>query len=337
MKRKLFIFLCAAYITFAMSSFTAYADNPASTAETQTVATSYERNNDDGFAETFAEADAKGISYGKPLTEKSRIELYNEGFQFYDGINYLMPKTRATITGVLGYVNGSGSYNVRNTSGGTGTILGTVKQKDIVKVNSISGDFANVTFVKADGTELTGYMLNYAIYTPAYNWVSPTGTVGTVTQHYGDYDTNSSGHTGVDIGGVSTTTSVKAVNNGTATFKIATINVNNEMLYAEYGRYVFLDTTAGSASKRVVYGHLSSLSGYSTPNYNSEGYPALSHETLNYQILDTKNVSKGAVLGKTGASGTATGNHLHLEVRQGVSVTREDPFLYVVFPQITCA
>ena len=102
----------------------------------------------------------------------------------------------------------------------------------------------------------------------------------------------------------------------------------------EYGRYVFLDTTAGSSDKRVVYAHLSSFNDYTTPDLPSEGYPGFSDEKK-YEIVGTKTVSQGDILGKTGASGQATGNHLHFEVRIGTTISREDPFCYIVFPKIT--
>lgn len=103
-----------------------------------------------------------------------------------------------------------------------------------------------------------------------------------------------------------------------------------------HGRYVFLDTTAGNSSKRVVYAHLSSFEDFSTNNYSSEGFPGFGM-TPTYTVIGTKDVDKNAVLGKTGTSGQSTGNHLHFEVRKNATLTREDPFLYVVFPKITRA
>ncbi len=290
---------------------------------------------DDGYAEYFSDKGAQGVSHGKALTEKTREELYQEGYLFYDGSHRIFSISRAaTVSNVLGFVSAAGTYNVRANSGGTGTVIGTVKQKDIIKVNSINGNYANITFLDSNNSSQKGYVLSSALYTPAYGWVSPTGLTGKITQYYGDTATNPSGHTGVDIGSVGTTTSLKAVNDGTATFKVATSVVNETTYYVEYGRYVFLDTTAASSNKRVVYAHLSSFNGYETNDYPSEGYPGFSAEKK-YTVVGTKKVSQGENLGKTGSSGQATGNHLHFEVRTGTSTSREDPFLYIVFPKIT--
>ena len=124
--------------------------------------------NDDGYAESFGDEGAKGVPHGKALTEKTREELYKENYLFYDGIRRTFSVSRAaTTTNVLGFVSGAGTYNVRTSSGGTGTIIGTVKQKDIVKVNSISGSYANVTFLDSNNSSQRGYMLSSALYTPA--------------------------------------------------------------------------------------------------------------------------------------------------------------------------
>lgn len=89
----------------------------------------------------------------------------------------------------------------------------------------------------------------------------------------------------------------------------------------------------------ILYGHLSQLNGCQTNNYPSEGFPGFGVR-CDVNDIKTKSVLMGEELGKTGTSGQSSGCHLHFEVRDSSStnaLVREDPFLYVVFPKITCS
>lgn len=306
---------------------------------TNSSAVSSESTICDEYAENFAECDEKGIPYNKPLTDMTYNELVENNYSFYDFTNEEIQLVRTPMIGRLGYIYSSGVFTARTAANGISTIVGSVKKKDIVRVNSLSGNYANITFIDSNNTQKTGYILSYPIYTPNYNWVSPTGTTGNVSQFYGDTKSNPSGHSGVDIVDVGTTTSVVAVNDGTAIYKTQTCNHNGTTYYVQYGRYVFLDTTAGSENKRTVYGHLSQLNGCQTDNYPSEGFPGFG-TGFTVNEIKTKSVLAGEELGKTGTSGQSSGCHLHFEVRDSSStnaLVREDPFLYVVFPKITCS
>lgn len=290
----------------------------------------------DDSAMNFAEAQSKGIPYDKPLDQKSRSELLRDGAQFFGGTIELPPSSsRATTSGVLGYITASGSTTVYSGQG-TGTNLGFVTFREIVYINSISGNYAYIQFKNASGVITNGYIANSSVYSPAYGWSTPL-TSGKITQYYGEKITNSSGHTGTDVGGHNGgAPAVYATYAGTASFNETTKTLANGTKYfANYGKHIRLTT----GNYDVNYAHLSSFGqSVSSNSYSSEGYPVPSNLTgvqASTNVIATKSVSKGATIGYVGTTGQSDGIHLHFEVRD--NGTLKDPFTYVVFPNVSWA
>jgi len=291
------------------------------------IAVDHEANEEIEAAFTFQQAIEQGRVPEKSLFDHSYSELIRKGNLFYGG-TVAMPKTRA-ISGVLG--TALSSVNVYSLTGNQGSIIGTLSPKDRVYVYSVSDGYAQIQF-SANGTLKTGYVRSVYIYTPAYGWSKPISS-GSISQYYGESYTSTS-HTGTDVS-ASSGTIIRAVNDGTASYKI-TYKVEsgtNTSYYADYGKFVSQTTTAGSATKTVIYAHMSSFPSLSTPNYPSTGWPDNISETKYTETLLTKSVTNGQLLGYVGTTGMSTGNHLHFEIRNSSGST-EDPFNYVVFPNV---
>lgn len=292
----------------------------------------------DDSALTLAEARQKGIPYDKPIDQKTREEMIQEGLLFYGGTVPLNPNgvgIQATTSGVLGYITATGNTYVYLNKD-IGTQVGYVSYHEIVYVYSISGNYAYIQFKNASGILTRGYITNTAVYTPAYGWATPI-TTGRITQYFGDTATDSDGHSGTDVGGHSGThPAVYAVSNGTAKFKETVKHCRDgSTIFANYGNHVRLSF----GDKEVIYAHLNSFGhSVSSHNYESEGYPQIEKaigvkaETI---PIATKEITKGSVVGYVGTTGLSSGIHLHFEVR--VNGTIKDPFTYVVFPNVSWA
>lgn len=292
----------------------------------------------DDSALTFYESRQKGIPYDKPLHQKSKEELIQEGILFYGGTVQLNPGSdmmRATTSSVLGYITAPGKTYVYSGKG-TGTQLGYVTFREIVFISSISGNYAYIQFKNASGNLTYGYIDNNAVYSPAYGWATPIVS-GRIIQYFNETATDDEGHTGIDVGGHNGNhPAVYATYSGTASFR-ETIRTypNGTKIFADYGNHVRLS----SGSYEVIYAHLDSFGqNVSSHSYDSEGYPVsstIANLPKNTFEITSKNVSKSVVLGYVGTTGKSTGIHLHFEVR--VNGVQKDPFTYVVFPNVSWA
>ena len=291
---------------------------------------------------SFAEAKEKGILYDKPLKEKSRNELINEGALFYGGtVPWSM--SRATVNKAYGYVVNTGKTYVYSGMG-SGSTLGYLTINEIVYVDQIVGDYAKITFKNASGNLTSGYVSNNAVYTPAYNWYRPI-IKGTANQFYGQISVDGSQHTGVDVAAPSGT-GVYAVNKGTVQYKESYKEaLSGKRYFVDYGKHAELTFTENGKSMKIVYAHLSKFGN----NVSSHDYTSALSKNLPAEIKGVPtnkinmgspiSVTKASTLGYVGTTGNSTGNHLHFEVRV-VENGRDklyDPFLYVVFPDIQWA
>ncbi len=130
-------------------------------------------------------------------------------------------------------------------------------------------------------------------YKLPFSYVTPL--LGRITSPFGyrdhPVDGNAKFHYGVDIAGKT----------GTAIICFAAGKVESTGYNATYGNYIFV---AHSGGYRSFYGHLS--------------------RSL---VKEGQKVKKGETIAKVGSTGTATGPHLHFEVRKDGSVL--DPMHYV--------
>jgi len=136
--------------------------------------------------------------------------------------------------------------------------------------------------------------------TSSWGWPTPSGY--TITSYFG-YRSSPFGwgrelHSGIDIAGVGYGAPVYATNNGT---------IVTRTFHYSYGNYIIIDHNNGYWS---LYGHMTRFQ-----NGLSVG----------------STVSRGQTIGYIGATGTATGPHLHFEIRVGQnkfkSVTDPLPYL----------
>lgn len=127
--------------------------------------------------------------------------------------------------------------------------------------------------------------------------------------------------------GVSTSTPVYAITNGTATFKQSYAVIGGKKYLISYGNYVEFKSSDGVY--KVIYAHLNRFNGVSqiisssmtkqmgSGTARSKGY------TVGTYTRATVNVSAGQILGYIGTTGNSSGNHLHIEVYK--NGTRVDP------------
>lgn len=105
---------------------------------------------------------------------------------------------------------------------------------------------------------------------------------------------------------ISINTPVYAVTNGVAKF----YQYHSHGKLRSYGNYVKFVSSDGQLEVR--YAHLSRFNGVSTPITTDSTYPCSGANTQ--ELVATRNVSAGEVLGFIGTTGNSSGLHLHIEV-----------------------
>ena len=136
--------------------------------------------------------------------------------------------------------------------------------------------------------------------TSSWGWPTPSGY--TITSYFG-YRASPFGwgrelHSGLDIAGVGYGAPVYATNNGT---------IVTRTYHYSYGNYIIIDHNNGYWS---LYGHMSRFqNGFSVGS----------------------TVSRGQTIGYVGSTGSATGPHLHFEIRVGKNLFKSvtDPLPYL--------
>ena len=127
--------------------------------------------------------------------------------------------------------------------------------------------------------------------------------------------------------GVSTSTPVYAITNGTATFKQSYAVIGGKKYLISYGNYVEFKSADGVY--KVILAHLNRFNGVdqiissSMTKQMGSGTARNKGYSVGTYTRATKNVSAGQILGYIGTTGNSTGNHLHIEVYK--NGTRVDP------------
>ena len=129
-----------------------------------------------------------------------------------------------------------------------------------------------------------------------------------------------------DINGVTTGTPVYAIADGTAVFKQAYTTINGVRYLTSYGNWIEQTTVDGA---KVRYAHMDSFVGVSLQIPSSRSKQQ-SGGTSN--VLTTRNVKMGEIIGYVGSTGNSSGPHLHMELR--INGNRVDPSNYITLGEI---
>lgn len=213
------------------------------------------------------------------------------------------------------YVNAAGSTylgpETTYTSGGSLGIGDTVKYLE----DKRQDDFVLVEYKVANSDKKKRAWFYHMRLTPSRPpfFIDPVDTTqGYVFSNHKDYP-------------VPTGTPVYAMCDGTFTFAYyyGKKYSNSEYSYISLGRGISLKpdsgwkTADGRTTPHIEYSHLSSLSGYSTPNYVENCYPSSlgTNYEENQVVLENKWVECGELIGYSGNSGNSSGSHLHILLR----------------------
>lgn len=113
-------------------------------------------------------------------------------------------------------------------------------------------------------------------------------------------------------------TALYAPCDGTAVFRQVTASKNGTTKLASYANYIEFQSSDGRWKIKTC--HLSEFNGVKTTIRNSWPYPCgVKQYSCTTNTLSMRKVSAGDVLGWTGATGNASGPHLHLEVYENVN------------------
>ena len=224
----------------------------------------------------------------------------------------------ASTTMYVKVSNPANRLNLRSSPSTSASIVAKLTHGTAVQVLSTSNGWARVQVNGQTGYASTQYLSSAKPSGSSSGSTSSGGLVSPVPAG-AKFSKKSSdnGWTGYhDINrGVSTSTPVYAVTNGTAYFYQCHTN-GRLRSYGNYIRFVSADGTL-----EVRYAHLSRFNGVATPITADSAYPCSG--AASKDLVGTLSVSAGQILGYVGTTGNSTGVHLHLEVYRNGS--RVDP------------
>lgn len=213
--------------------------------------------------------------------------------------------------------NPANRLNLRSSPSTSASIVAKLTHGTAVQVLSTSNGWARVQVNGQTGYASTQYLSSAkpsgsSGSTSSGGLVSPVPAGAKFSKKSSD-----NGWTGYhDINrGVSTSTPVYAVTGGTAYFYQCHTN-GRLRSYGNYIRFVSAD-----GALEVRYAHLSRFNGVATPITADSAYPCSG--AASKDLVGTRSVSAGQILGYVGTTGNSTGVHLHLEVYRNGS--RVDP------------
>ena len=224
----------------------------------------------------------------------------------------------ASTTMYVKVSNPANRLNLRSSPSTSASIVAKLTHGTAVQVLSTSNGWARVQVNGQTGYASTQYLSSAKPSGSSSGSTSSGGLVSPVPAG-AKFSKKSSdnGWTGYhDINrGVSTSTPVYAVTGGTAYFYQCHTN-GRLRSYGNYIRFVSADGTL-----EVRYAHLSRFNGVATPITADSAYPCSG--AASKDLVGTRSVSAGQILGYVGTTGNSTGVHLHLEVYRNGS--RVDP------------
>ncbi len=191
------------------------------------------------------------------------------------------------------------ALNARASASTSGAILGSVHKNEVYTYISVKNGWYQIKIPSGKTAYICGdYVKAFTSYPinggGSYIW--PTQTSKRITSYFGETEDRNHTHKGVDI----------AAAGGSQIIAVASGKVvTNTYEGGGFGYYVVIEQDDGI---KAYYGHMKQAS---------------------YLSVGTR-VSAGQTIGMVGSTGLSTGNHLHIEFRQGS--TSINPLKY--FPNI---
>lgn len=222
----------------------------------------------------------------------------------------MMPVTAMAATSTTYYVTTTAGLILRSKASTSSSKILTMPYGAAISVSSISNGWAKCTYNGKSGYCSTSYISKtnpkVALYFPLKGSITRSSTCKTNGQ-YCDYKAASG-------------TPVYAPADGKVVFKQTIATSYNKL--ASYGNSI--DFTSSNGKYTVKCAHLKSFNGVTLKYKSSLSYPCSSSSYACKTItLATKTVKKGDLLGYTGATGNASGPHIHIEVKE--NGTAKDP------------